>query len=156
MRMNRRKKCKPANRPPLKRITPAVDSVDVKEDGVATEPEALTGVQIRHQKFEGPLPPPSILEGYDRVLPGAAERIMQMTEKSLNHQQEINYAALTAASREGRAGQWFAFIIALSALVTGAFAIFSGHPVAGATIVSTTLAGGVGTFIISKRGEQEK
>jgi uncharacterized membrane protein len=32
--------------------------------------------------FQRPLPSPELLQGFENVLPGAAERIMQMAEKS--------------------------------------------------------------------------
>lgn len=32
------------------------------------------------ESFEGPLPHPSILKGYEVVLPGSADRIIKMTE----------------------------------------------------------------------------
>lgn len=115
-----------ANRSPTKRRSPSVSNhAEAKKEGnVTAGSEIQARVQIR-QQFEGPLPPPVALEGYERILPGAAERIMQMAERSLIHQQEISKAALAAETRESRTGQWFAFIVALSALTTGAFAIFT-------------------------------
>ena len=44
----------------------------------------------RHASFSGPLPPPSILEDYDRVCPGAADRIIKMAEK----EQKVNLLAI--------------------------------------------------------------
>lgn len=106
---------------------------------------------MRHSRFEGPLPPPSIMEGYDKVIPGAAERILHMAEESAAFQQKISMAALSAQSGDTRRGQWFAFLVALSALTTGGVAILTGNPVAGTAIISTTLAGGVGTFVFVRR-----
>ena len=31
-------------------------------------------------RFAGPLPPPQLFEGYERVCPGAADRILTMAE----------------------------------------------------------------------------
>ena len=36
--------------------------------------------KIVSQKFSGPLPPPELLEGYERILTGAADRILRMAE----------------------------------------------------------------------------
>ena len=35
--------------------------------------------------FIGPIPPPDILQGYDKVLPGLADRIAGMAEAEDNH-----------------------------------------------------------------------
>jgi len=31
-------------------------------------------------EFSGPIPPPAVMDGYEKVLPGAAERILKMEE----------------------------------------------------------------------------
>ncbi|MEO5327766.1 MAG: DUF2335 domain-containing protein [Magnetococcus sp. THC-1_WYH] len=80
---------------------------------------------MRHSRFEGPLPPPSVMEGYNQVIPGAAERILHMTEESAAFQQKISMAALSAQSSDTRRGQWFAFLVALRALTTGGVAILT-------------------------------
>jgi len=42
-------------------------------------------VSLIRQEFAGPLPHPSVLAGYDDVVPGSAERILRMAEKQLEH-----------------------------------------------------------------------
>jgi len=44
--------------------------------------------QLRH--FSGPLPSPDILINYDRVIPGAANRIIEMAEKNQDSRLFIN------------------------------------------------------------------
>jgi uncharacterized membrane protein len=39
-------------------------------------------VHIQQSYHSGPLPPPAIIAQYDEIVPGAAERIIQMAEKS--------------------------------------------------------------------------
>jgi len=84
-------------------------------------PTATT--QIQHASFSGPIPPPTVLEGYDRIIPGAAERILVMAEADAKHQQEIELAALEAADREVRRGQIFGFTIGVLALVSSVIAL---------------------------------
>lgn len=44
--------------------------------------QAVTGAILAvTRSFEGPLPPPDILAGYEDVLPGSAERILLMAEQ---------------------------------------------------------------------------
>jgi uncharacterized membrane protein len=42
------------------------------------------------QAFSGPLPPPSVLKGYEEVVRGSAERILVMAEKQQDHRTEQN------------------------------------------------------------------
>lgn len=38
--------------------------------------------------FVGPIPPPDILQGYDNILPGLADRIVSMAEAEGNHRRD--------------------------------------------------------------------
>ena len=66
--------------------------------------------------FHGPLPAPSVLEGYEHIVSGAAERIIAMAEADAKYEREIAFAALNAEESSTRRGQWFAFIVAIFAL----------------------------------------
>ncbi|MBF0108183.1 MAG: DUF2335 domain-containing protein [Magnetococcales bacterium] len=103
--------------------------------------------------FEGPIPPPRIMEKYEELVPGSADRILRMAEKSVDFQHSMTRDALSLQANDTRRGQWFAFLVAFGALVAGVIAIPTGNPGTGAAIISTTLAGGIGTFIISRRND---
>lgn len=45
------------------------------EEAVENETKKVIAEVIQGE-FSGPIPPPSIIEGYERVLPGSADRIM--------------------------------------------------------------------------------
>nr|DAH82019.1 MAG TPA: putative membrane protein [Caudoviricetes sp.] len=46
--------------------------------------------------WQGPLPPPSVLQGYDSVVSGAAERILAMAEKEQSHRHSTETATVEA------------------------------------------------------------
>ena len=96
------------------------------------------------------MPPPSILEGYERLLPGAAERILAMAEADTKHQHEIELAALRAADGEIKRGQIFAFIIGLTALGASMLALAMGSPTVAGIIGGTTVVGLVSVFIVGR------
>ena len=48
-----------------------------------------TNVSMVSQEFSGPLPPPAVLDDYNRVVPSAAERIIAMAEKSLDSKGDV-------------------------------------------------------------------
>ncbi len=99
-------------------------------DGAVTTPggngNTKPVAQFQQSTFSGPMPPPSVLEGYERLVHGAAERILAMAESDAKHQQEIEFAALRAAEAEIKRGQLFGFVIGLTALGASMLALAMG------------------------------
>lgn len=89
------------------------------------------------QSFSGPIPHPELLEGYERVQPGLAERIVAMAEKEQTMQLECDKAYVEGPIKATRRGQWMGFAIAIvfviAATVLG---------ILGRTAVAITLGGG--------------
>lgn len=98
-----------------------------------------------------PLPHPSELEGYERILPGAAERILAMAESQSTHRQGLEKKALSTESRNSLLGIIAALVIGVVALSIAGFCIYTGHDTAGATLGGTTLGSLVGTFVYGTR-----
>ncbi len=57
---------------------------DQTSDGSAERTVTVTGAQFEAFMHSGPLPAVSEFAGYNQVLPGAADRILSMAEKSLD------------------------------------------------------------------------
>lgn len=108
------------------------------------------GVQIHHAAFHGPMPPPSLLLGYENIVPGAAERILRMAEEDSKHMREMDKAALDAAAREVKRGQIFGLLIGLAALGASMLAIAMGAPTVAGVIGGTTVVGLVSVFIVGR------
>jgi len=64
-------------------------------------------------EFSGPLPRPSVLQGYESVLSGAADRIISMAEKQSEHRKEMERlatnAGIEAMHREFDEARWAKF-----------------------------------------------
>ena len=123
---------------------------------IAPTSQHLTGVDERlvaaiKEEFSGPLPHPEILENYNRIVPGAAERIIQMAESEKEHRHYIEKAALRADIREARLGQIFAFLIGTIAIVCGAYTAIEGAPGAGGVIGGGGVIGLVSVFILGRK-----
>lgn len=86
-----------------------------------------TQQQITTTTRSGPLPAPEILQQYDQVLPGAAERIFAMAEKNSEHQRNIEMQALTLTASENKRGQIFGLVIGLAVLASSIAALFLGY-----------------------------
>jgi len=52
-------------------------------------------VKATAEVHSGPLPPPSLLSQYDKVVPGAAEGIIAMAENQSKHRQELEAEVIT-------------------------------------------------------------
>ena len=65
-------------------------------------------VQASFEYFQGPIPSPQVASGYERAMPGSAERIFALAERQAVHRQRI----------EAR-GQMLGFVVAMTAVVGG-------------------------------------
>ncbi|MDA3971512.1 MAG: DUF2335 domain-containing protein [Desulfobulbaceae bacterium] len=104
----------------------------------------LHQLQIQHQ---GPIPAPAILQQYDDIIPGAAERILQMAEQDAAHQHAMHRNALDAQRFEVRRGQIFGFGIGLAALSASIIALVLGYPTTAGILGGTTVVGLVTVFV---------
>lgn len=57
-------------------------------------PEQSSQFSLEEITHEGPLPPPQMLDGYERVVQGAAERIIRMAELEQLHRQQLENKAI--------------------------------------------------------------
>ena len=100
----------------------------------------FSAASIASHSHSGPLPHPSLLAEYNDVMPGLAERIVQMAEGQFEHRVARERDSLAAdifiakrTSNQVLAGQVFSFVISMSAIIAGAWVAAHGQPwVAGA------------------------
>ena len=121
--------------------------------------ERVKAAALFQQKFQftGPLPPPGILEQYEKICPGASTRIMDAAHAESVHRQTLESTALGAnveAMRrqyaEARLGQVFALIIALVFVLVGGYVSIHGQPWSGTILGSVGLGGIVTAFIVGR------
>jgi uncharacterized membrane protein len=95
--------------------------------------------------YSGPLPPSNEFAGYDKSLPGAAERILSLAEREAEHR----HAKENNALKLSRRGQLIAFIITVLSLITVVMSIFFSQPVASIapSIIAIT---GLASIFVSK------
>lgn len=105
----------------------------------------IVAVAQESSSFRGPLPHPSHFEGYNNVLPGAAERILAMAEKqqAYNIEQGRNMHSLLSK------GLWIALLLVIGAFAVVVFAIYRGlNNVVYATLVASVIL--VAVFVLRK------
>lgn len=93
--------------------------------------------------FSGPIPPPEIIEKYNEVVPGAADRIITMAEKEANHRHDIDKKKLKERTR----GQWFAAILTLAAFFLIYIALINNRTLVASIIAGSTIIGLAAIFI---------
>jgi uncharacterized membrane protein len=100
--------------------------------------------------YSGPLPPPEQLAGYERVLPGSADRIPSMAESQATHRQELEKTVVGGAHRRSWWGLWLGFVIAVVVFVLGTIMVMTGHDAAGATVMTIDVATLAGVFVFGR------
>lgn len=104
-------------------------------------------VQITYQ---APLPPPHMLEQYERVLPGVSERLVTQMESQTAHRQGLENRTINANIRNEKRGQLYAFILSALAILGAFYLIAAGKDRYGIYIFITTFASLVTIFVVGK------
>ena len=106
---------------------------------VAERAASIIRAEFKGYRFSGPLPHPRILEEYERIVPGAAERIIAMAEKEQTQRHSLESRTAIVESRLGTWGLVFAFVLAM-VLLTGAIWLISrGYSLEGGLLAGVDL-----------------
>jgi uncharacterized membrane protein len=129
--------------------------------------------------FEGPLPPPSYLKGYEEVVPGSGKEIISwvreeskhrrnMELKDAIHRQSLETAeslhrrqletrsmdlgekALKAGIFRANTGMFLAWPLMFGVVLSGSLLVYAGHDSAGTFIVESGLTLVAGTYVLNK------
>lgn len=116
------------------------------------------------QSFEGPIPPPAILQQYNAIVPDAAERILRMAEQENQHRQQQEDTALQAniaaqnrqlqlAEDQNRAvfrsdlfGQIMGFLVSAGCVAGSIYLASIGQPWVAGLLAGLPLAGIIRAF----------
>lgn len=101
------------------------------------------------------LPAPEELARYEKVVPGGAERILEMAEQQSTHRREMEEKSVSAEIRGARIKQALTFVLALAAGILGGVLLISGSELAGLMVLLVDAAAIVGITIYGNRGVEE-
>lgn len=101
------------------------------------------------------LPAPEELARYEKVVPGGAERILEMAEQQSMHRREMEDKAVSAEIRGTRIKQVLTFVLALATGVLGGVLLISGSELAGLMVILVDAAAVAGIAIYGNRGSEE-
>lgn len=103
--------------------------------------------------FSGPIPHPTILKGYEEVLPGNADRILSMTEKEGEHRRKIETELVKNDNIRSYLGQIAGFTIAIVGLGGSIYLGINDKVWASGIMSAGTLTGLVTVFVT---GDKER
>ena len=127
----------------------------------ATSPRAdVTAIRA---SWRAPLPPPNALARYNDVLPGAAERILQMAEKQQEQDHNVQMEAIgiertvvVSDARRAYFGLLAGFIISLLVIGGSIYLITTGHDWAGVVLIGINLSGLIGVFVYGSKARRDE
>ncbi|WP_323744634.1 DUF2335 domain-containing protein [Yersinia sp. Marseille-Q5920] len=138
-----------------------LELVDKIESELIEQPEVLERLlekpSIKRQisMFQGPLPPPQMLSQYEKILPGAAERIFSLTEREQAARHGIQDKAINGAIGKDRRGQWMAYSITLFILVIAVVFAWRGDKWFAGTLITLDLIGLASVFAIGRLSQSD-
>lgn len=106
--------------------------------------------------FEGPMPPPAILRGYEDVLAGSADRIISMAEKQQAHRMDMERAVIESDIQMERLGLVAGFVLALTVAVGSMGLIYTGNEITGLVVLIGEVVALVGAFYGVQRRRQHE
>lgn len=127
----------------LKELVEAEDLVDKVEKLPKKEKQV---VLEKLEIYQGDMPHPDILKGYNQLYPKAAEMIIQNGIKESEHRRKMEEKYLTGNIHSHQLGQVLGFIVALAIVAGGVFLIYKNHPITGSMLSGTTAIGVIGLF----------
>jgi uncharacterized membrane protein len=122
----------------------------------SVEGRTETALAARYEEFEaqffaGPLPPPEALAEYDRICPGAADRILAMAEAQAHHRQSLEARVIRSNCRSQDLGPILGFLLAAGVIAIGCYLVLQGKEISGLVALVSALAAIVVPFVYGKR-----
>lgn len=116
-----------------------------------------TGAEVTHEAFGGRrevfggLPDPEELAKYEKIIPGGAERILEMAEADARHRLACQDKDAQSRVRTARIKQLMTFVLALVAGVFGGILMVMGSELAGLIIILIDAVAVVGVVVYGNR-----
>ncbi|MGR3218949.1 MAG: DUF2335 domain-containing protein [Candidatus Anammoxibacter sp.] len=104
--------------------------------------------------FSGPIPPPNILSGYEKIESGLANRIVIMAENESIHRRQLQVNEQEIYKAETLRGQKFALIIGLTGIIVSGLVAGLASPIAGGILGLGTIGALVSAFIVGRKSNE--
>jgi uncharacterized membrane protein len=104
----------------------------------------------------GPIPSPETIAGYEKVLAGAADRIIKMAEKEQGHRHQIQINHQSNQVRLTFVGQLLAFLMGFSGIAGGIYLVKNDKSITGFGVFFTSLAALIGLFFFNQSRSKQQ
>ena len=115
-----------------------------------------TMIAMEQRMYSGPLPPADEIEAYERTCPGAADRIITMAEKSLEHRIANEKLIVSEETKQSGRGQVLGFILAIFFGIIALVLALTGHEILAGIIAGTDIVSLAVIFVLNKVPELRK
>lgn len=129
---------------------------DILQTVERLEPQVRELVLSRLEIYQGDLPHPNILEGYNELYEDAAKLIITNGIEESKHRRSMEQKHMESLFKERRIGQYLGFILALVMTCVGGYLISSGQTVAGSLLSGITALGIIGLFTGNNKKNNNK
>lgn len=102
------------------------------------------------EMYKGPIPHPSIIAEYEKLIPGSADRILSMAERQSSHRISLQSKVVEAEIKNSKKGQIFGFVLAILMIGAGITFAFLGMEAGAITTIIITICGLSALFINSR------
>lgn len=108
------------------------------------------------ERHSGPIPHPRILAGYEKILPGSADRIIKMAEEQSNHRMNMEKNMLASQISYKNKGLNLGFILGAILLLGGLGLLFVGRSATGLTVLAGAAVAIAVPLITGKSDKHQK
>ena len=109
---------------------------------------------VHHQQhveqFSGPIPPPQVFVAYEKILPGAADRILKMAERQAAHRQSLERFAIIGDLGKEAMGTVLAYIAFGGSMVGAVILLLHDKPIEGLTTFVVAIGAAFGPKIYTQ------
>ncbi|MDO4681077.1 MAG: DUF2335 domain-containing protein [Aerococcus sp.] len=123
-----------------------VSDVISEVNDLPKEQQQYIASKLEVYQYQGNLPHPDILKGYDEIDPGIAKVIIDNGIKESQHRREMNKAILQAQIKEQSRGQLLGFVLSVFVISAAVYLVTSGYTITGTILSGVTLVGLIGLF----------
>lgn len=142
------KECPPSSHEVAESIAPLICDLPVSQQ------HEIHRVIAKLTKFEGPLPPPNLLQAYEQIIPGSAERLLVLLETQAAHRRTIEQQLVSADIHAKRRGQAIAAVLSSLFGVIAGILGYLGHDWLAGCIALSTITSLAVIFVLGKQPER--
>jgi uncharacterized membrane protein len=106
---------------------------------------------VSAERFSGPIAHPRHLREYEEICPGAADRIISMAEKNLEHAQILQTQAMASDIADVKAGRAYGFWALMAIIIAASWSAFNGQEGIALAFLGAGALGVIGQLIQGRR-----